>query len=35
MYLISACLCGVNSKDNGLNNYNEICDKLFASVKAI
>lgn len=35
MYLISACLCGVNSKYNGLNNYNEICDKLFTSGKAI
>ena len=35
MYLISACLCGVNCKYNGLNNYNEICNKLFASGKAI
>ena len=35
MYLISACLCGVNCKYNGLNNYNEICDNLFASGKAI
>lgn len=35
MYLISACLCGVNCKYNGLNNYNEICDKLFTSGKAI
>lgn len=35
MYLISACLCGVNCKYNGLNNYNEICDKLFVSGKAI
>lgn len=35
MYLISACLCGVNCKYNGLNNYNEICDKLFSSGKAI
>ena len=35
MYLISACLCGVNCKYNGLNNYNEICDKLFASGEAI
>ena len=35
MYLISACLCGVNCKYNGLNNYNEICDKLLASGKAI
>ena len=35
MYLISACLCGVNCKYNGLNNYNEICEKLLASGKAI
>ena len=35
MYLISACLCGVNCKYNGSNNYNEICDKLFTSGKAI
>ena len=35
MYLISACLCGVNCKYNGLNNYNEMCDKLLASGKAI
>lgn len=35
MYLISACLCGVNCKYNGANNYNEICDKLFSSGKAI
>lgn len=35
MYLISACLCGLNCKYNGLNNYNEICDKLFTSGKAI
>ena len=35
MYLISACLCGVNCKYNGLNNYNEICDKLLASGEAI
>lgn len=35
MYLISACLCGVNCKYNELNNYNEICDKLFTSGKAI
>ena len=35
MYLISACLCGVNCKYNGLNNYNEICDNLFASGNAI
>ena len=35
MNLISACLCGVNCKYNGLNNYNEICEKLLASGKAI
>lgn len=35
MYLISACLCGVNCKYNGLNNYNEICNNLFISGKAI
>ena len=35
MYLLSACLCGVNCKYNGLNNYNEICEKLLASGKAI
>ena len=35
MYLISVCLCGVNCKYNGLNNYNEICEKLLASGKAI
>lgn len=35
MYLISACLCGVNCKYNGLNNYNEICEKLLASGKVI
>ena len=35
MYLISACLCGVNCKYNGLNNYNEKCDELFKKGKAI
>lgn len=35
MYLISACLCGVNCKYNGNNNYNKICDELFSSGKAI
>ncbi|MCI9071096.1 DUF523 domain-containing protein [Clostridium sp.] len=35
MYLISACLCGVNCKYNGLNNYNEICNNLFISGNAI
>lgn len=29
MYLISACLCGVNCKYNGGNNINEECLKLF------
>lgn len=29
MYLISACLCGVNCKYNGLNNYNEKVMKIF------
>ena len=35
MYLISACLCGINCKYNGNNNYNKICDELFSSGKAI
>ena len=35
MYIISACLCGVNCKYNGLNNYNEKCNELFISGKAI
>lgn len=35
MYLMSACLCGVNCKYNGLNNYNEFCNELFVSGKAI
>ena len=35
MYLISACLCGVNCKYNGANNYNEKCNKLFISGKAV
>ena len=35
MYLVSACLCGVNCKYNGSNNYNKICDDLFKSGKAI
>lgn len=35
MYLISACLCGVNCKYNGSNNYSEFCDELFKSGKAI
>ena len=35
MYLISACLCGVNCKYNGLNNYNEKCSELLKKGKAI
>lgn len=35
MYLISACLCGVNCKYNGLNNYNEVCNKLLCNGNAI
>lgn len=35
MYLISACLCGVNCKYNGGNNYYKYCDDLFKSGKAI
>ncbi|MEG1870435.1 MAG: DUF523 domain-containing protein [Peptostreptococcaceae bacterium] len=35
MYLISACLCGVNCKYNGLNNYNKHCDDLLKNGKAI
>lgn len=35
MYIISACLCGVNCKYNGLNNYNEKCNELFISGKAV
>ena len=35
MYLISACLCGVNCKYDGANNYNEKCNELFISGKAI
>jgi len=35
MYLISACLCGVNCKYNGANNYNEKCNELFISGKAV
>ena len=35
MYIISACLCGVNCKYTGLNNYNEKCNELFISGKAI
>ena len=35
MYIISACLCGVNCKYNGLNNYNKECSELFQAGKAI
>ena len=35
MYLISAWLCGVNCKYNGANNYNEKCNELFISGKAV
>ncbi|MBM6859936.1 DUF523 domain-containing protein [Clostridium saudiense] len=35
MYLISACLCGVNCKYNSGNNYSKYCDDLFKSGKAI
>ncbi|SFC54300.1 DUF523 domain-containing protein [Clostridium uliginosum] len=35
MYIISACLCGVNCKYNGENNLNENCAKLFREGKAV
>lgn len=35
MYLISACLCGVNCKYNGKNNLNEKCLKLLREGKAV
>ncbi|OOM78217.1 DUF523 domain-containing protein [Clostridium sp. BL-8] len=35
MYIISACLCGVNCKYNGKNNLNERCMKLFREGKAV
>ena len=35
MYLISACLCGVNCKYNGNNNYNQYVAELVKSGKAI
>ncbi|MDU1507526.1 MAG: DUF523 domain-containing protein [Clostridium butyricum] len=35
MYIISACLCGVNCKYSGKNNMNEKCMKLFQEGKAI
>jgi len=35
MYIISACLCGVNCKYNGKNNLNDRCLKLFREGKAV
>ena len=35
MYLISACLCGVNCKYSGKNNLNDRCLKLLRDGKAI
>lgn len=35
MYLISACLCGVNCKYNGSNNLNQAAVKLFNEGKAV
>lgn len=35
IYIISACLCGVNCKYSGKNNLNERCMKLFKEGKAI
>lgn len=35
MYLISACLCGINCRYNSSNSYNEICSKLMIENKAI
>lgn len=35
MYLISACLCGVNCKYNGGNNENQLCSDLYNKGKAI
>lgn len=35
MYIISACLCGVNCKYNGNDNLNERCLKLFKEGKAV
>ena len=34
MYLISACLCGVNCKYNGLNNLNDKCLELLRKGEA-
>lgn len=35
MYIISACLCGVNCKYNGENNLSDRCMKLFREGKAV
>lgn len=35
MYIISACLCGINCKYNGENNLNERCLKLFKEGRAV
>jgi len=35
MYIISACLCGVNCKYNGKSSLNERCLKLFREGKAV
>lgn len=35
MYIVSACLCGVNCKYSGKNNLNEECVKLLKENKAI
>ena len=35
MYLVSACLCGVNCKYNGGNNENEVITNLLREGKAI
>lgn len=35
MYIVSACLCGVNCKYNGGNSYNEKLDKLLKEGKVI
>ena len=35
MYIISACLCGVNCKYNGKSNLNDRCLKLFREGKAV
>lgn len=35
MYIVSACLCGINCKYSGGNNYNEKVQKLLKEGKAI